>query len=285
MMMPRPRIAAVIVTFNNAEMLRTLLTDLFSQSRPPDSVIVIDNSSNDATSKMIRCDFPTAIYKRMPENTGSAGGYHEGFRISIADCDFIWTLDDDVRLHDDSLEKLVAGFSKLSQTLRIGAVRSTGAQQGNTVPTPLEIAPWRGTLFCTLAVKKIGLPRSDYFLYGEDLEYSLRLHRNGYRIFWIPESVCKEIRVGKIDGRLLNIKVLIYPSAFRLYYAFRNEMSIFIEYKMYGRVIRLLLYAGKVILYILFSDRSNGIPKLLAVINGLRNGLRRKLGRNEAYLP
>jgi rhamnopyranosyl-N-acetylglucosaminyl-diphospho-decaprenol beta-1,3/1,4-galactofuranosyltransferase len=124
--MNNQHVAAVIVTYNNPEMLQNLLSDLQSQSRPLDEVIIIDNSEDDKAEYIVKAKFPTVNYFRMPENNGSAGGYNEGMKKAVQKNALIWTLDDDVALRRDTLEKLISGMYGLDFRYSVGAVRSVG---------------------------------------------------------------------------------------------------------------------------------------------------------------
>lgn len=112
------KISAVVVTFNNKKMLKELMGDLFSQSRVPDEIIVVDNASNDGTDKMLAQSFPHATYLKPEHNTGSSGGDHEGISRCIRNCDFVLTLDDDVHLDNNSIENLLTGFNELRKRKR-----------------------------------------------------------------------------------------------------------------------------------------------------------------------
>jgi rhamnopyranosyl-N-acetylglucosaminyl-diphospho-decaprenol beta-1,3/1,4-galactofuranosyltransferase len=279
------RINVVIITYNNVTMLRNLLRDLATQSRVGNAIYVVDNASVDDTSLIMAKEFVYVTYIRLSENTGSAGGYAAGIKAAMNHADGIWTFDDDVQLESDSLKNLVAGYNEISKTRPLGAVRSVGTNHPENLPTELEIAPWRGTLWNCELLRKMGPPRSDYFLYGEDLEYSLRMHKFGYVCYWVPTSKCAEIRQGKTDEQFLGVPVRIYPSAFRLYYAFRSEFNIFLEYRVIHKIAHLLLYALKVIVYTAFTERLKGRQKIDAVILGLIHGLIGQLGKNSKYLP
>lgn len=280
------RISVVIVTFNNAGMLRNLLKDLAIQSRPADEIIVVDNDSKDDTNRIMLSDFNTVTYIRLPENSGSGGGYYTGIKAAMGKSDGIWTLDDDVRLGVDSLKNLIEGYDRLVVTVkRLGAVRSVGAGYTLNYPTELEIAPWRGTLWAGGMMREIGPPRADYFLYGEDLEYSLRMRQAGYSCYWVPESRCIEARHAKTGGRMFGKQVAIYPSAFRLYYAFRNESNIYLQYRRPGKMAKLILFGLKVAIYLLISERTRGVPKIAAILAGFLHGFRGKLGKNTAHTP
>jgi len=279
-------ITAVIVTFNNAGMLKDLLEDLAAQSRPLDEIIVVDNGSVDDTDRMMRTGFKSATYIRLPENTGSGGGFNTGNKAAMEKSDAIWTLDDDVRLETDSLKNLIEGYDRLSTAVkRLGAVRSVGAGHSTNSSTEMDVTPWRGTLWLGGLVRRIGPPRADYFLYGEDLEYSLRMRQAGYVCYWVPQSRCIEARHAKTDENMLGKKVAIYPSAFRLYYAFRSETSIFLQYRRIDKLARLILFGLKVTVFLLIRERTRGWPKIAAVLTGFMHGFRGKLGKNPAYTP
>lgn len=271
-------------------MLANLLNDLRIQNRLPDEVIVVDNASLDQTENMVRVNYPAVNYIKLVENLGSAGGYYEGIKHAAESSDFIYTLDDDVCLKTDTLSEIVKGFQLLEKSLpsRIGAVRSVGKGHPEEVPTKLDICPWRGTLFKTSIVREEGLPSPDYFLYGEDLEYSLRLTKKGYSFYWIPTSICQERhrdQNGKTHENMLGKKSVRYQDPFRLYYAFRNEISIYLHYHRVFKLFHTGMYAMKVILMILASEGWSGRKTIMAIVEGMIDGVMGRLGKNIKYAP
>jgi rhamnopyranosyl-N-acetylglucosaminyl-diphospho-decaprenol beta-1,3/1,4-galactofuranosyltransferase len=279
-------VVAVIVTYNNSAMLQSLLGDIASQGRPPDRIIVVDNASSDATQEVIKTQFPAIDYIRMPENTGSAGGYHHGMKAALEKSHYIWTLDDDVRLYPDTLDELLKEFESLKRGCKLGAVRSVGATHPEVRPTRLHIISWRGALFSSEAVSEVSLPLPEYFLYGEDLDFSLRLARKGYQCFWIPTSHCVENRnKGKSETRLFSHTTKIYSSPFRLYYAFRNETAIYLKFRTFVPFCRTLLYGLKVILFCLIFGGEGKREKTRAILKGISDGLAGRLGKNPRYDP
>ena len=271
-------------------MLANLLNDLSVQSRLPDEVIVVDNASLDQTESMVKVNYPAINYIKLVENLGSAGGYYEGIKRAAESSDFIYTLDDDVCLRPDTLSEIVKGFQLLEKSLpsRIGAVRSVGKGHPEAVSTKLDICPWRGTLFKTSVVLEAGLPSPDYFLYGEDLEYSLRLTKKGYSFYWIPTSICQERhrdRDGKTHVEIFGKRSKHYNDPFRLYYAFRNEISIYKQYHLVFKLFQAFIYAAKVMLMILLTKELTGRKAISAVTKGMIDGFRGRLGKNLRYTP
>lgn len=110
--MSEEKIIAVVVTYNRKNLVPQTLNALRAQTRPLDSIILIDNAATDGTPEVLReqgfLDDPLIIYVRLPTNTGGAGGFHEGMkRAMAAGADWIWVMDDDVVAASDCLEQLL----------------------------------------------------------------------------------------------------------------------------------------------------------------------------------
>jgi len=274
-------VIAVIITYNNYWGLKKLVENLLSQTKPPDEIVIVDNASKDETEK-IKSNFPFITYIKLNENIGSAGGYYVGLETALdKKSKFIFTTDDDILYSRDVLENLVKTFYFLEKDKKnIATVRCVDEWYKYDFPMRFTTAPWHGTLFSTEAIKKIGLPNPKYFIYGEDLEYSLRLAKNGYTFWGSPQSRFLKKREGhKLDRKFFFMRATPYLQPFRLYYAFRNEMYIYLKYKRYLTVLILVLYALKVILFL------RRINITIAIFDGLRDGILGKLGKNSKYPP
>jgi GT2 family glycosyltransferase len=189
-------------------------------------------------------------------------------------------------LRKDSLSKILKEFDRLENYGKVGAVRSVGEKHRQSIAAKLDFFAWRGTLIKAEAVREAGLPRRDYFIYSDDLEYSLRLAKKGYIFYWAPLSKCTERRIsGKTNNKIFGKAIKIYNEPFRLYYAFRNEIATCLRYNCLNRLSKILLYALKVSLYISFFYKRNCSEKLKAIREGLRDGFYGKLGKNVKYLP
>jgi len=281
-----PKLAAVIVTYNNPEMLEDVLQDLGRQTMRLHEIRVMDNSDSRATQMMVRQKFPSVTYIKMQENVGTAGGFHEGIRRAVRDCEFVLTLDDDVRMRADSVEKLYRGYVNLKEdNRRLGAVRAVGAG-GGTAPRRLDDFAWRGTLINAEAIRRVGLPLAEYFMYADDVEFSMQLAEQGYEAFDIPGSKIMEQRTwDKLSKRILGRKVICYAEDFRFYYALRNSLHAYKKHKRHRALIRTLAYAIKMLLFFGLFHRAGGWHKLQAIARGVIDGMRSRLGKNNRYLP
>ena len=280
-------VAAVIVTYDNEYMLERLLNDLAAQTVLLHEIFVMDNSVNGRTARLMKERFPQVRYTGFRANRGSAGGYHEGIRQAAGTNDLVWLFDDDVIVPPDSLENLLKGLERLDPNLSGCVVRSwcTGTRLFSQPGTMRGFA-WRGTLIPAEIIRRVGLPRRDYFLYCDDTEYSMRIADAGYPMYWIPDSLVLEQRQSdRQDLALAGIHSRVYAAKEKLYYAFRNQFNLFMTKKMRCALVRTLLYGLKVMTLIICSGGRGKLSRLAAVMRGLMDGAQGRLGINPFYTP
>ena len=280
------QIGIVIVTYNNASMLRSLLEDLLDQTRKPDEIIVIDNASLDNTESMISA-YPAVRYMRLKENIGSAGGYYEGLKIASENNDFVWTLDDDMIVNKDAIEVLVRWWDILEKKHRLGVIRSwIGDAPESLKPFIIDSFAWRGTFLKKEVILDVGLPLKEYFLYAEDDEYAHRIIKQGYTMLTIPESQITERRTeDKMRLHGWGRQIVLYKESFRFYYAFRNQIALYRTYKECYNLFKTFCYAVKVTLFFILKKNLKSIDLIKSVLEGVWDGLRLNLGKNPKYLP
>ena len=194
---------AVVLTYNRKNLLSRCLDCIFAQSRPCDSVIVVDNCSSDGTSEMLRQDWGDRVeVHTLSRNIGASGGFNAGVRIAYqAGADFVWLMDDDVLPEKNTLAKLVEADQFLANACidRAFVLSSAWAEDGRATNVPkIDTRPaaggyesWplflrhmmvpvtRATFVSILlprsTIAEYGLPLSPMFIWGEDSEYTLRI--------------------------------------------------------------------------------------------------------------
>jgi GT2 family glycosyltransferase len=280
-MQTMPSVAAVIVTYRNPAGLTALVADLLAQTVPLAKIIIIDNAI--PAQPAPHFSDPRIEYHHMTENTGSAGGYYEGMKRAADDSDYLWTLDDDVRLPATTLEALLAGFSRApGNPGALCCILNAAAREGlEQVPS----LPWKGTLFAAAAVRAVGLPIKEFFMYAEDLEYGLRLTKSGFPVFASYACTMHEERENKQSAAIGTQQPWFYRDSFRLYYALRNEVNTWIRYRRYPAAARVICYGIKVAACTLVTQPRQFFSHLRAVAAGILHGLSFRLGRNPRFLP
>src|SRR3972149_3496160 len=280
------KIGVLIVTFNNAEMLRSVIGAVVSQTRKPDEIVVIDNASPDNTREVVK-EFQDVRYIRLDENTGSAGGFHEGIKTAVENNDFVMILDDDIGLESNAIEIMERYLKTLSKEYKLGAVRCRYVGQ-NRVEEVRKITgfAFRGTIISKGAIMDVGLPKKEYFLYAEDADYAYRMNQKGWDMFIVPEHLIADKREkAKLKVTVFGRDSLLYKERFRFYYAFRNQIDMYIKYKMWVKLTESLVYALKIIVLFVVLKRTKSFGFIRAIIDGIWDGFRSKLGKNPKYLP
>ena len=210
----RPRVAAVVVTWNRRELLAEALQALCDQTRPPDALVVVDNASADETAQLVRADFPEADLMVLVRNLGGAGGFAAGIRRALDshDPDLIWLLDDDTVPESAALAALLAVRQRYrgdpppsllaSRVLwtdgrehpmntprrKLGARRQEVHRAKQAGGAPIRSASFVSIAVDAAAVRERGLPIADYFVWNDDFEYTTRLLRNRVGLL-CPDSV------------------------------------------------------------------------------------------------
>jgi rhamnopyranosyl-N-acetylglucosaminyl-diphospho-decaprenol beta-1,3/1,4-galactofuranosyltransferase len=205
------KIAAVVVTYNRLELLKETIEAIKSQSYAVSYLIVIDNGSTDGTGEWL--DKQTGIKVIHQKNSGGSGGFYTGLKQALStDCNFAWVMDDDTICQRDSLEKLVNKLPLVNEPVGfIGSkcLWNDGRPHLMNIPaiTPAfnNVVPFntyddRGLLlvetssFVSLminmeAVKTVGLPYKEFFIWGDDQEYTRRITKAGYLGLYCSESI------------------------------------------------------------------------------------------------
>jgi rhamnopyranosyl-N-acetylglucosaminyl-diphospho-decaprenol beta-1,3/1,4-galactofuranosyltransferase len=195
------RIVAVVVTFNRLDMLRRQLERLAALPEL-DEVLVVDNASTDGTGAWLRTQPVTS--ETLPDNTGGAGGFSHGLERAIAaGADLVWLMDDDGLPERDCLTLLLEreGLdfwgpavlaaqdpARLCFPIRLPGgttvVHEMAAVESAAVDGLIRgvVIPFNGVLVTRELVERIGYPRAEFFIWGDDVEYLWRAEAAGARV-------------------------------------------------------------------------------------------------------
>ena len=206
---------ALVVTYNRRELLVRCLDAVLAQTSPVEELLIVDNASTDGTPELLReggyLGRPGVRHLRLDENRGSSGGFAAGFRASAeSDADWLWTMDDDAEPAPDCLAKLLGSPAasdpstvcvcpkvvypdgSLNDVMRADfrrRLRPLPASRYRTGEQPaIGVTSFVGPLYRMDAVRRLDPPKEEFFVWGDDVEYSLRLRRLG-AIRLVPEAV------------------------------------------------------------------------------------------------
>lgn len=241
---PSRKCGVVVLSYNSKGPLYQCLASVFRQTCEDKLVIVVDNSSDDDTPKMVREFFPDAILIENDQNTGTAAT-NLGVKLAISRmCEYIMLVDSDAVMDDHVASTLVEFLEKHPDVgiagpslYEIGGMNSAPVVRINPESGLLRIETFVNRASETDCIgmamirkdvfDRIGLIDPVYFAYYQDTDFSLRARRVGYKVFILPEAKCHHLgaygtrRVPGLRGfvGIRNRCILIrrnYPPRFRL---------------------------------------------------------------------
>ncbi len=216
-----PHICAIFTHFGSGERTLTCLHRLGGQTRRPDSILLVNNSSpSDPVLPEVRrfadglpasC---TLHILQMEGNLGNAGGcaYGIDYAFRTLGADYVWMLDDDSWPRAQSLANLLAAQTDVSTVCMSMVVDPSKGDELSwplTLATGIPHAPWKnittaadlppgncipsrggwlGALYPRAAWQKAGVPTPELFIRGEDEEYPWKVRQAGFRFITVRNS-------------------------------------------------------------------------------------------------
>jgi GT2 family glycosyltransferase len=241
------QIAAVVVTYNRSDKLGRVLDSLLAQSRPVEHIVVIDNASTDSTPELLATyrDHTKVKVVRLDTNTGGAGGFAAGMEHAYElGADWVWIMDDDCYTEENALEKLLEGHTAAEAELGYKVPYSCSLVRftdGSICEMNNPVATWdwgrliakgqnavviRNCSFVSVliprrTIAKYGLPLVEYFIWFDDMEYTLRVSVDGPGVQILDSVATHDMPV----NRGVNFGDLNRGNAWKFYYGARNESS------------------------------------------------------------
>jgi N-acetylglucosaminyl-diphospho-decaprenol L-rhamnosyltransferase len=205
-------LAVVTVGYNSAAHLPGTLAAVAAQLRDDDELIVVDNASSDGTAEVARAHAPSARVIEMERNCGFGGACAAGVEASAAP--LILFLNPDAAPAPGSIEALrqtaaerpgwgawqalvvMEGGERVNTLggkihyLGFGWAGGCGTRVAEVGPDPVEVPFASGAAMVIRrdAWEAVGGFEPSYFLYGEDLDLSLRLWLAGYGVGMTPSA-------------------------------------------------------------------------------------------------
>lgn len=206
-------------------------------------VIVVDNASNNLEAEVIAKRYPQVKVIQSDQNLGFAGGNNLG--IQSAQGKYLFLVNNDTVFKDFNIQALIdrieslpnigivcpkivfawgnnpiqfAGYTTLSKitvrNLAIGFGEDDHGQYDTVHLTPY--AHGAAMLIRRDAIEKVGLMPECYFLYYEELDWSMMFTRAGYQIWYEPQCTIYH-KESQATGQ---------NSPLRTYYLTRNRLLL-----------------------------------------------------------
>ena len=234
-------VSIITINYNGLEDTCALIETIpFNENM---EVIVVDNASKNQEADIIINRFPQVKVIKSERNLGFAGGNNLG--IQAAQGRYLFLINNDTIFKEFNILPLIdrlesspdigivcpkirfawdnnpiqfAGYSKLSRiTVRnyaIGFNEEDHGQYETAHPTPYTHGA--AMLIRRDAINKVGLMPECYFLYYEEIDWSMMFTRAGYQIWYDPKSTIFH-KESQTTGQ---------HSPLRTYYLTRNRLML-----------------------------------------------------------
>lgn len=214
------RVTIVVLNWNNGPDTLACLGSLAALDDPACDVLVVDNGSTDDSVARIRAAYPGVTLIETGANLGYAGGNNVGIRYALAaGAEAVGILNNDVAVEPGFLAPLLAALGSRPD---VGVVTPLVAEQsddsgrvwalGSSVDWRTAtvsrnhageaVASWRGQppfevdvasgaamLVRREVLQQAGLMDERFFLYFEEVDWSLVVRKAGYSILAVPASL------------------------------------------------------------------------------------------------
>lgn len=247
----KANIACVIVTYNRKNYLKRCLEAVDKQTLKPQSVYVVDNASTDGTIDSVKewgfyeCKRNGITYKYVlnKKNEGGAGGFHLGMKTAFNDgiYDGFWVMDDDGEPDNECLKELVR-FLPNRDYIAPMVLSDVDRKTCSFIPSKkyedvcrqadscgvIEnwASPFNGILYSRNLVEKIGFPKKEMFIWGDEINYQIRAEKAGFSrmtnikaVHYHP--VDRQVNICNEDT--LHEYVVVVNSDWKLYCLLRNQ--------------------------------------------------------------
>ena len=238
----KPLISLIALNYNQTDITCEFLESTKKLTYPNYEIIIVDNGSNINPKEQVEAGhYPHTRLIISETNLGFTGGNNLGMREAKGDYMFI--VNNDTEVTDNLLEELLApfladdevgvvspkikffhhpdiiqyaGFKPINPyTGRTGAVGSREKDEGqHDKLTETYGAHGAAMMVKRSVIKEVGMFANNFFIYYEEWDWSARIRRAGYKIYYQPKAIIyhkESITMGK-------------ESAIKAYYHTRNRI-------------------------------------------------------------
>lgn len=216
-------VSIIIVSYNTKKLIENCIQSIYDKTTGIDfEIIVVDNASRDGSQEIIKTKFKNIKLIELNENIGFGCANNEGIKVALGKN--IFFLNPDTILLNNSI-KILSEF--LDQNSGIGAcggnlytkdlkpnfsfmpffptlLPELNLLSGNLIYTffvgknyqfnytgkPFKVAYITGAdmMITRKCLSVTGLFDTDFFMYYEETELSLRIKKSGYKIYSVPDA-------------------------------------------------------------------------------------------------
>lgn len=210
-----PLIWCVVLNWDGRDLVLACLKSLQQSRYGRMRIVVVDNGSTDGSVKAVRSAFPDIPLIETGENLRWCGGNNVGIRYAMEQgADYILLLNNDIEVDVEMIPRLAQAAIDLPGAGILSPKIYYASQPDVIWYAGGGMSLWRGLFWhdgirekdvgqfdqardvdyitgCAMLIRRavveqIGVIDEGYIHYGEDVDYSLRAQRAGYRLRLVP---------------------------------------------------------------------------------------------------
>jgi GT2 family glycosyltransferase len=286
------KIGIIILHFGNLHYTFNLVKSILNSKYQNFEILIIDNGSK--TFKRDKfLEFEKITYLELDSNLGFAAGINSGLMYFRNRTDYFLILNNDCILKPNTLDAfLTAGSSNPNSILapviyklgtetaiEFGGVLEFSKMYFKDLPqvpkefTEVSYLTGACLFFSKDCFEKIGFLPEEYFMYSEDMDYSIMANLKQIKLFVLPSAKIYHEK-GASSGGL---------GAFTVYYIHRNRFLLARKYLNGFSYFHFLVYYNILIFIklIFWSFKKFGLVKWFFL--GYLDGLKNKKGKSDRF--
>lgn len=301
-----PKVSIILLNWNSGEFTKSCIESLNEISYFNYNIIVVDNGSVDGSDYALKREFANIVLLKNNENMGFTGGNNVGIDFALQhEADFVLILNNDTVVDKNFLSEMVKVaetderigmttckmfyYDKPKRIWYAGGIvnkltlksKHIGANEidAKKYSTVREVGFVTGC--CMLVrrelIEKIGAFDENFFIYAEDLDWSLRASKAGYKLVYTGSAILWHMQSVSVRKNMLGKNK---GTSTPLHHYLGNRNRIFILRK-HGNIINRTL--GGILLSFRFTYTSAGLivlrrwSKLSSLCKGIVDGIRTPL--------
>ena len=297
------RCTVIVLNFNGEHLLPACLDSLAQQSGADIDTVVVDNASSDGSAMLVAQKYPWVRFLALDKNYGFSMANNVALRDALdRGSDYALLLNNDTFAAPDFISQMLTVIQSDSRiatvcpkiyfahqpdmlwyaggdfSLWTSATRHRGWMETDRGQFDhlQEITQATGCamLVRRSAMREVGLLDEQFWIYAEDLDWSVRFRKHGYRLAFAPKS-----HLWHLDGAT-NVKSMGKGSeAVRQFLSTRNMVFLARKHVRWWQVptYALCFLLNHIAFYTALRLWRRDFRALLAIYRGLSQGLRTSL--------
>lgn len=249
-----PKVSIIMPTYNGLELLKISIPSILKTRYPNIEVIVVENGSSDGSVSFLSKVYPQVSIISLKENKGMVFAYNLG--CSVAHGSLVSFLNNDMEVDPDWLLPLVLAMEnnesvascdskyldyyerdKFDQAGAAGRFTDKYGNTENRGSDEIDKGQFNihGEVFHALAlfkkdlIMKVGGFDESFFAYYDETDLCWRLHRLGYKVLFVPESIVYHMGSVSASERISKKKPKKKLKKIFVFHFYKNRLRMLIK--------------------------------------------------------